>query len=151
MNSASYWRLRTAALAAEMKPRALRQCFETGALKLTGKDKKSTGSGTYVGLSKPRVYQAAIMKHLNKLGLAIPRAARLAFQFSDVGNIDRAPGELFSQGKTVLLVTPDDATVKNTFSFSDISNYAACSITVDLNQIVTQVNTELNKHSQKAF
>ena len=150
MTSASTWRLSAAAPAADMKPRQLRQCFETGALKLSGKDQKSSGSGSYAGLSKPRVYQAAIMKHLHRSGLSIPHAARAAFEFSNVGNIDRAPGELFAHGKTVLLITPNGTTVKNIFSdtsFSDVSNGSACVITVDLNRVVEQVDTLLTKIS----
>jgi hypothetical protein len=149
MTQARTWRLRDVAQAAEMKPRALRQCFEIDALKLCGNDKRTTGSGSYVGLSRPRAYQAAIMKHLNRLGLSIPNAARLAFEFSNVGNIGRAPGELFEHGKTWLLIGPDSATVKNIFadtSLIDISDNTACTI-VDLNKVVEQVDTVLNKIS----
>jgi hypothetical protein len=130
-----------------MKPRALRQCFEIGALKLSGEDKRSTGSGSYIGLSKPRAYQAAVTKHLNRLGLSIPDAARMAFEFSDVGNIGRAPGELFDHGTTVLLVSPKGATVKNIFpdtSFADVGNCSACAIFVSLNKVVQQVDSVLN-------
>jgi hypothetical protein len=145
MTSAQTWRLRDVAQAAEMKPRALRQAFEIGALKLSGTDRKSTGSGSYVGISKPRAYQAAIMKHLHRSGLSIPHAARAAFEFSNVGNIDRAPGKCFEHGKTVLILTPQGATVRNIYpdtSFSEVSS-SACVIYVDLNRVVEQVNTVL--------
>jgi hypothetical protein len=155
MTSARTWRLRDVAQAAEMKPRALRQGFEIGALKLSGNDKRSTGSGSYVSLSKHRAYQAATMKHLHRIGLSIPHAARAAFEFSDVGNIGRAPGELFGHSKTVLVVTPEDTTVKNIFSdttLSDVSNCSACFITVDLNKVVEHVNAVLlNNNSSKEF
>jgi hypothetical protein len=150
MNSAQTWRLRTVAEAADMIPRALRQCFEIKALKLSGADRKPTGSGTCVGLSRPRAYQAAIMKHLNKLGLSIPDAARSAFEFSDVGNIGRAPGCEFDHGKTVLVVCSDSTTVKNIFSgtsLTDISTGSPCAIIVDVNAVVAQVNEVLNKVS----
>src|ERR1700681_4623748 len=111
MTSAPTWPLRVVAQAADMKPRALRQCFEIGALKLSGQDRRSTGSGSNIGLSKPRAYQAAVTKHLNRLGLSIPVAARMAFEFSDIGNIGRAPGNLFDHGKTLLIVGPKGATV----------------------------------------
>jgi hypothetical protein len=144
------WPLRIVAQAADMKPRALRQCLEIGALKLSGADKKSSGSGSYIGLSRARAYQAAVMKHLNRAGLSIPHAARMALEFSDVGNIDRAAGKMFDHGKTILVVKTDGTTVKNTFSdtsFSDVSNCSACVITVDLNRVVEQVDTVLNKIS----
>lgn len=143
------WPTRHAAEAAGMKQRALSQCFELGALKLRGADKKPSGSGSRIGLSRPRVYQAAFMKQLHRNGLSIPHAARLAFQFSDVGNINRAPGELFAHGTTILVVTPDGATVRNVFadtSLADISNSASV-IIVNCNQIVQQVDAVLNNES----
>jgi hypothetical protein len=138
MNSASTWRLRFVAESLGMKDKALRQCFAIGALKLSGKDKKATGSGSRVALSRPRAYQAAIMQQLNKNGLSFPYAARMAAEFSDVGNINRTPGELFAHGTTLLVVTPDGATVKNIFadtSYADVSK-SACLITVNCNEIV---------------
>jgi hypothetical protein len=148
MTSAQTWRLRDVADAAQMKPRALRQCFEIGALKLNGLDKPSGGSGQPVGLSRHRAYQAATMKHLHTMGLSIPHAARLASEFADVGNIGRTPGELFKHGKTVLVVGPHGASVKNIFaatSFSDVGNCSPCFIAVDMNKIVEAVNTVLNE------
>ncbi|SHG69682.1 hypothetical protein [Bradyrhizobium erythrophlei] len=140
------WPTRIVAGAAGMKQRALSQCFALGALKLCGADKRPSGSGSRVGLSRPRAYQAAAMKQLHRNGLSIPHAARVAFEFSDVGNINRAPGELFAHGTTHLVVTPDGATVKNCFadtSISEISN-SACVIIVNCNQIVQQVDAVLN-------
>jgi hypothetical protein len=149
MTSAQTWRLRDVADAAQMKPRALRQCFEIGALKLNGLDKPSGGSGQPVGLSRHRAYQAAAMKHLHNNGLSIPHAARIAFQFSDVGSMGRPPGSVFEHGRTVILVGPDGASIKNIFaatSFSDvISNCSPCFIAVDMNKIVEAVNTVLNE------
>jgi hypothetical protein len=151
LNSANTtWRLRTVAQAADMNPRALRQAFEIGALKLSGNDKKSSGSGSYIGLSRPRAYQAAVMKHLHRAGLSIPRAAQMAAEFSDVGNIGRAPSELYDHGRTILVVGPEGATVRNIFSdtsFADVSNCSACLITVDLNKVVQQADTVLNQIS----
>lgn len=150
MTSAETWSLRSVAQAVDMNPRALRQCFEIGALKLTGKDKKSTGSGSYIGLSRARAYQAAITKHLNRLGLSIPHAARIALEFSDLGNIGRAPGELYGHGKTILAIGPDGPVVRNFFAdttLSDVSNSTACLITVNVNRVVEQVDAVLRKHS----
>jgi hypothetical protein len=150
LTSARTWRLRDVAQAAEMKPRALRQCFEIGALKLSGIDKRSTGSGSYVGLSKPPAYQASTMRHLHRIGLSIPYAARAAFEFSDVGNIDRAPGKLFKHGKTILVVGPDSTTAKNIFSdtsLADVFASSPCVIIVAVNAVVEQCDNALSKIS----
>jgi hypothetical protein len=90
--------------------------------------------------------QAAITQTLNLHRVSVSYAARASFEFSDVGNIGRAPGELFGVGKTILVVRPDGATVKNIFSdtsFYDVSNCSACVITVDLNRVAEQVDTVL--------
>jgi hypothetical protein len=150
MTSAQTWRLRDVAQVAEMKPRALRQCFEIGALKLSGNDKRSTGSGDFVGLSKQTAYHAATMKHLHRLGLSIPHAARAASEFSNVGNIDRAPSELFKHGETILVVGPDSTTVKNIFSdtsLADVFASSPCVIIMDINRVTEQVDTVLNRFS----
>ena len=151
MNSASKtWPMRTAAQAADMEARALRQWFSTKVLKLRGNDRKSTGSGDHCGLSRQRIYQAAITQILNRQGMSVSRAARIAFEFSDVGNIGRAPAELYAHGKTILVVGPDGPVVKNIFAdttFSDVSNSTACHITADMNQVVEQVDAKLRKHS----
>ena len=143
LTSASTWPLRIVAQAADMKPRALRQCFEIGALKLSGEDKKPTGSGTQLGMSKPRAYQATIMRHLNRRGLTIRHAARLAYEFSDVGNIGRSPGTLYEHGRTVLVIDDDGPTVKNIFSHHAFNNQSPCTITVDVNKVVEQVDSIL--------
>jgi hypothetical protein len=141
--------MRIAANAAGMKQRALRQCFELGALNFTGADKKASGSGSRVGLSRPLVFRAAVMKQLHSNGLSIPHAARMAFEFSDVGNINRRPGELFAHGKTILVITPENATVKNFFSDTSLADVSksACVIIVQCNQIVQQVDAVLNNES----
>ena len=148
MTNARTWRLRDVAAAVQMQPRALRQCFEIGALKLSGEDVRSSGSGHFVRLSKPRAYQAGTMKQLHRLGLSIPHAARMAFTFSDEGNIGRKPGELFDHGMTILSVDQNGATVKNLFSFSEATG--ACVAFVRMNEIVDQVNIALDNISKKA-
>jgi hypothetical protein len=151
LNSASKtWPMRTAAQAADMEARALRQWFSTKVLKLGGNDRKSTGSGNHCGLSRQRVYQAAITQILNRQGMSVSRAARMAFEFSDIANIGRAPGELYGHGKTILAVGPDGPVVKNLFAdttFSDVNNSTACLIAVDMNKVVDAVDTVLNKIS----
>jgi hypothetical protein len=148
MNSAGTWPLRTVALAADMKPRALRQWFETSVITLQGNDRKSTGPGDHCGLSRQRAYQAAIVQHLNKLGVSVSRAARVALEFTDSGNFGRPPGVLFEHGKTILFVGPDGASVKNIRAgtlFSDVVNGSDASIIVNLNGIVARVDDVLSK------
>src|ERR1700694_4618822 len=103
MNSASTLPLRIVAQAAEMNPRALRQWFGTGVLKLRGNDRKSTGSGDHCGLSRRRAYQAAITQACNLHRVSVSYAARAASLFTDEAQPDRPPGELFSDGRTFLV------------------------------------------------
>jgi hypothetical protein len=152
MNSASTWPLRTVALAAEMKPRALRQWFETSVITLQGNDRKSTGPGDHCGLSRQRAYQAAIVQHLNRLGMTVSRAAAAAFQFSDRGNSGRQPGELFQHGKTILVVGSEGAIVKTVFfdvTLSDATDRAIAAIVIDINKVVAFVDSVLNNERPK--
>jgi hypothetical protein len=150
MNSAkATWPLRTVALAASMKPRALRQWLDCKVMTLQGPDRKSTGHGDHCGLSRQRAYQAAIVQHLNKLGMSVSRAAAAAFEFSDRGNLGRQPGQLFEHGKTVLSISADGATVKNVFfdvSHSDVTDRAVAAITIDLHKVVETVDKILESN-----
>jgi hypothetical protein len=144
---AQHWPPRTAANAAGMKPKAFMRRFETGVLKLRGSDRKSTGSGCHVGLSRQRIYQAAIVEQLSRIGVSVSLASASAFHFSDAGNIGRNPGQLYEHGKTLLVINDEGATVKNVLfsdSIADASNDCACAITVNINKVVEQVDAVLN-------
>ena len=136
------WRLRDVADAVGMSARALRQAFDLGALRLSGDDKRATGSGSRVGLSINRAYDAAIMKQLNNLGLSLPVAAKAAEEFTNVGNSNRKPGQLFEHGTTSLLITQHGTTVKNTFSDADVLAFP-CAIFVNVNAIVDHIDSAL--------
>ena len=115
------WPLSVVAQAARLNPRALRQWFDTDVLNFRATDKRSPGTGCPVGLSRNRAYQAAIVAHLNRHGLPPSKAARAALEFSDNGNAGRAVGEVYSVGKTILVIGPDSAIVKNVFSDTSFS------------------------------
>jgi hypothetical protein len=92
MNSANKtWPISTAAKAADMQSRALRQWFSTRVLKLRANDRKSTGSGDHCGLSRQRAYQAAITQTLNRYGVSVSRAALAAALFTDEGQPNPRP------------------------------------------------------------
>jgi hypothetical protein len=71
-------------------------------------------SGDYCGLSRNRVIQTAITAHLSGLGISPKRAAKAAFEFTDIGDEHRQASELYSFGRTVLVVTEDRVHVANT-------------------------------------
>jgi hypothetical protein len=122
-NSAKTWPLQTVARAADVDPSCLRQWFGTGTLHLRGNDKKSTGTGHKVGLSRERAIEAAIVQQLNRHGVMVSRGANAAFEFTINSN-----AELFPLGKTILTIGPDGAAVRNVdhtapFHISSISNH----------------------------
>jgi hypothetical protein len=140
------WPLRDVAPAADMKLRALRQWLETSVITLQGNDKKASGSGNHWGLSRQRAYQVAIVQRLNKLGMLVSRAASAALVFTDQGQTGRAAGDLFPQGKTILVVSAEGAKVVNTTfdaPHAEVTNRAATAITLDLNRVVQQVDSIL--------
>jgi hypothetical protein len=139
MNVETY-SLSEAAKAAQVDAKVLRRWMTNGAVRLRGPDRHSTGSGVYCGLSRRRAIQAAIMRRL------LSAASTAALMFSDTGQTGRSPGELFSQGKTVLAITDSGATVQNLqydTSLADISNGSASIILIDLDRVVAQVDAAL--------
>ncbi len=149
MNVGKTYPLRVAAEAAKYKEREFRRQVSNGFFKLRGCDRASTGSGDHIGYSRRRVLHAATTKWQTNLGVSISTASAASLKFSDEGQTGRAPGALFEYGKTILVIGPGGATVKNIFadtSLIDISDNAACTI-VDLNKVVEQVDTVLNKIS----
>jgi hypothetical protein len=146
------WPLRDVAPAADMNLRALRQWLETSVITLQGNDKKASGSGNHWGLSRQRAYQVAIVQRLNKLGVFVSRAAAAALVFSDEGQTGRAPGELFSQGRTTLVVSAEGTKVVNTMfdaAHTEVTNRAVTAITVDCNDVVGFVDSVLTNESAK--
>jgi hypothetical protein len=145
MHSAT-WPLRTVARAADVDARTLKQWFGTAVLKLRGDDRKSTGPGHHVGLSRLRAYEAAIVQHLNRHDVKVSRAAKAAYEFTLNGNNGRQAGHLFPMGKTVLVLRQADAVVSNVdpdARVSDLSNNGV-SLIVDLNKVVVDVDAVLN-------
>jgi hypothetical protein len=93
--------------------------------------------------------QAATTKWLTALGVSFSTASAAALEFSDEGQTGRSPGELFEHGKTLLIIGPEGATVKNVFfdaSWADVSS-SVCAISVDLSRVVQQVDAVLNNIS----
>jgi hypothetical protein len=123
-----------------------------GPLSLQSCDKESTGSGVPVGYSRNRILQAAFMKKLTPLGLTAAAAARHAFVFTDQFQPDRAAGQLYPEGRTILVVTAEGAKVVNTnfdVTLTDATDRAETCLVIDCNQIVQQVDAVLNNESSK--
>jgi len=149
MNVGKTYPLHIAAEAAKYKEREFRRQVSNGFFELHGCDRASTGSGDHIGYSRRRVLQAATTKWLTNLGVSISTASDASLKFSDEGQTGRAPGELFKHGKTILVIGPEGATIRNIFSdtsLTDISDNAACAI-VNLNKVVESVDTVLNQES----
>ena len=149
MKSASTWPLRTVSRAADVDSRTLRQWFGTGILHLRADDKKSTGTGRHVGLSRLRAYEAKIVQQLTRHGVAPSRAAKGAFEFTCNGGAGREAGQLYPLGRTILVLGPNGVTVTQTdfdaspFGLSD----CGVAILVDLNKVAADVDAVLNSHN----
>jgi hypothetical protein len=146
------WPLRVVAAAAEMKPRALRQIFDTHILKFRGDDQRSTGTGTPVRLSKNRAYEAAILQQAKRLGLSPSRAALAAFEFTINGTTERPAGSLFEHAKTALVIGPNGSAIVKVLSdatIADVTNRDICTIYIDLNRLVRQVDDILFQEQLK--
>jgi hypothetical protein len=128
-----------------------RQVFN-GPIKLRNCDRETTGSGIPVGYSRRRILQAAIVRKLIPLGVTNRAAGRCALAFTDEGTSERAAGQLYPHGKTILCVSAQGAKVLNAMfdvTLADATDREVAAITIDLNQVVAQVDAVLNNESAK--
>jgi hypothetical protein len=104
MNVVQTYPLHVAAKAARFNSREFRRQVNNGFIALQGCDRASTGSGDHAGYSRRRILQAATTKWVTALGVSFSTASVAALEFTDLGNINREPGELFEHGKTLLII-----------------------------------------------
>jgi hypothetical protein len=151
MNVTETYPLAVAAKAAGTTKKKVRSRIDHGSIELRGCDRKSSGSGNWVGLSRNRIVEIATVEVMTSSGISVSYAADWAKEFSDTGNHGRAPGELYPCGKTILVVTTDGAFVRNVFHDALLTDLmtSACTTIVDLNRIVDQVDSILNDESNK--
>ena len=150
------WPIKTVARVADVNSRILDQWFRTGMLQYRGGDKHHTGTGVKVGLTRPRVIEATIVRLLGRYDVPASRAGRAAFEFTISENAGRPACELFPLGSTALVLRQNDAVVVNVTPETRVSDLSAngVAIVVDLNAIVAHVDAELakpNQHKRKHF
>lgn len=112
------------------------------------RDKLSSGSGDPHLKSLATIMQLAITHELVGLHVRPKDAAKAVRKFTHEGQPGRKPGELFEHFKTVLVVTPDDASVHNVgfdVRIADVTAHHACAVVVDINRIVAAVTDKLSK------
>jgi hypothetical protein len=123
----------------------LAQRIDRGIFKLSRRDKLSSGSGTYREFSRITTIKFTIAQKFVELNIGAGPAHEAASLFTDQSQPGRAAGECFEHGKTVLLITPDGATVRN-LDFSanifDMLNDGVL-IAIDLNKVVADVDAVL--------
>jgi hypothetical protein len=144
--------LRVAAEAAQIPERTGRRWIDNHVITLGGIDSRTTGSGNHCGWSRNRIEQAATMEILLKSGMSLSRAAKAALKFTDEGQTGRAPGQLFEHGKTMLVISGNGASVKNCFfdaTLADVSNREISITSVDMNKVVDQVDSVLERTNTK--
>jgi hypothetical protein len=148
MGVAQTYPLRVAAEAAQLpETKTPRRWQDNRVITLGGNGATANGTGNRCGWSRNRILQLAITQALVKRGVSLSMSAKAALEFSDNGGASRAAGQLYPVGKTILRLGSKDAEVANVdFSASifDLSNDSV-TICIDLNRIVEQVDSVLNK------
>jgi hypothetical protein len=143
--------LRVAAEAARTSEKTISRWRDNGALPLRANDVTTSGTGNQCGYSRPRILQAAITQALVEKHVALSTASNAALKFTDEGQTGRPAAQLFPLGKTILRLGSKDAEVANVdfgASIFDLSNDGV-TICIDLNRIVEQVDSVLNKSKRK--
>lgn len=146
MSVSPTYQLRIAAEAARIPSAKPRRYIDMNITPLRANDVGAAGSGSRIGLSRNRVLQIAITEVLLKSGVSLSRAAKAALVFSDHSNSGREAGQLYKQGKTILVVCNESATVRNVdFSANifDLLNDGVV-IVADCNKVVADVDAVLD-------
>src|ERR1700682_1201232 len=125
----------------------LRRWFDRGKFKQSRRDKASTGHGDHRQFSRNTVVQIAIAKQLIELGIGAGRANAAASMFTDHGQRNRAAGETFSQGRTILVIRPTGPVILNPLfdaEFSELADYGIAFVAVDCGKTCSEVDSILN-------
>jgi hypothetical protein len=140
------WPLGLAAKAANISPRTIRRWIDNGVIKLKrGQDVTAKGSGSYCGLSRNRILQIAIARHLIDAGLSRAKAAQAASEFSDKADSQREPSGLYPFGRTLLISDGAPRVINADFDarVSDFITLEPCAVVLDCGQITNRVDKTL--------
>ncbi len=92
------------------------------------------------------------MKWLAAVNVPASTASAAALKFTDEAQTGRTAGQLFERGKTILIITPDGAAVRNVFfdaTLADATDRSVCAITLDMNKVVERVAAILKNEKVK--
>jgi hypothetical protein len=120
----------------------LSQWCDRGIIELGEGDIASTGTGSPRQFSLKRVVNIALVAELIKIGVNLARAAEAAEMFTDEGSQDRAAGELFARGKTLLVISASTTAVINVRDGRAPPDFGPA-VTVDCGEIVAHVDRAL--------
>lgn len=159
--------LSDAANAAGVDQNTLKTWINRKAVLLSFDDRPGEGAGSRRLLTLRTVYAIAIAAEFVRLGLSPARGFQAALGFTHSGRASPAPGELYPEGETLLVLYPqgDDEVAKsaneqtifsagattrlvNVRAGASIppSSYSSAAI-VNCNEIYARVDSALSKHS----
>ena len=119
----------------------LSRWLDRRAIVLGPDDIDARSSGTPRLFSRTRAIHIAIVHALAERGVGVSVASRAAAHFTDQGQDGRAPGELFAQGPTTLIVGKDSARVINGVAATDGNDVM---LSVDIGALVARVDRALH-------
>lgn len=127
--------------AAGLRESVVRSWVERGHVVLSDEDRDAAGRGQTRLFCFETALQIAVAAELTRLGFASGHACRVARSFAHSGNPHRLPGQLFRDGKTLLVICPESqrADVVHADKLTSIFAHAGIShasvAIVDLNTI----------------
>lgn len=150
------YRASAVAKAANIPLQRLSSWLDRGVIRMSGDDIDTQSSGIPRQFSRRRLYQIALTSELTRLGIDASAAARAAAVFADESQDGRAAGELFAEGKTVLILDESGARCIN---IADRSAFEAAMQTVyadtrtvlavNISTLVARVDVALAAKSRK--
>lgn len=149
------------AAALDIPPNTLRTWIQRGDIFLRESD-QSAPAGGMRRLTFRRAMQIGLSAHLAAVGMPVERAAKIAASFTDMADPtfegDRAPGELYAEGRTLLICYPgedfgfvvSDQDIKRSIEL--FTKFAAagrpiqtCAIVVDVSALWGRLAARLNE------
>lgn len=115
-------------------------------------DIPASGTGNHRSFNRNDVIRLAFVSELVRLGVSVNESAKAASAFADTGERGRAPGELFNDGKTILLHSPDGTHMLNArgdgFGVALHFAYGVSNVLVDCNALVARVDAALSSQAR---
>jgi hypothetical protein len=125
----------------------------TGGIESSRFDSTTSGAGDHRHFSLPTINKVGIASKLMLLNISAGQALADAARYTDFGDGNRAPNELFEFGRTVIVHTATGTTIKNLDADSSLADAFGRPMTpaiiLDIGPVIDEINTKLKEETKR--